>query len=235
MARVKSPDSSQLKNTTAGVLAAIAGEVPVLGAIVGTLQAGLSARQRERDEEFFAMVAASERMTDERVRAIAAGDDDEFVASAHRIVREAQATADEGKRQLLASVLANSGSWSTVSLDEREELLPTVIQMTPVQVRLLDFLDDPRAWLARHDLEVEAQPYGISSRGAIIDKYFRNAALGQLADAETVSYQDLAAVAAELERLGLATPNLNTMMTPNGALDSCTTPRGKRILAYIRG
>lgn len=225
---VKAPDSNRARNTVTDAVAAIAAAVPGVGVIAGVVQAGLAAAQRERDEVFFAYLAASGKMTQARVEAIANGEDPEFLANAHRIIREAQTTVDEDKRRLLASVLGASGSWSPLPQDEREELLPFILELTMTQARVLEYLADPRAAFDRTQAGSGngTRAVGVSTRGALMKRV--------LAGGDSRVCDRLVAAAHRLDAKGLTQSNLSQMMSPGGVLGSGTTTLGDRVLRYLR-
>jgi len=78
-------------------------------------------------------------------------DDSEFIAAAHRLIRAAQESADEGKRDRLAAALAHSGSWSELPPDDRERMERLVIELTTREVLLLRIIADPSGWLMNTD------------------------------------------------------------------------------------
>ncbi|KAF2418096.1 hypothetical protein [Microbacterium sp. B35-30] len=219
-----SPDSGQARNTIAGIVDAIAGEIPVVGAIVGSFTAVASARQRERDEEFFAMVVAKGAITEERVAAIARGEDDEFLATAYRIVREARETADTSRRQLLARVLANSNGWSTFSLDQRESLLPIVLGMTPLQVVALEYFADPRQWFETRGMPMRMHEGSEQRDGLLQD------ALGGPDDEKR---QMVRIACEELSRKGLIDGSVRVQAAPGSHPKRRASSLGERVLSFI--
>lgn len=222
------PDSSQTKNTISGIAVAVAGEIPILGALVAAYSSAVGARQRERDEEFWSFVVSNQRITEDRVNAIAKGEDDRFVATAFRLVREARETVDSEKRQRLADLLVSSDKWARVSDSEREEMISILISLTTVETMVLGYLADPRGRLRELGMEANARSASnVGSRGKLMRRL--------LADDDSARYAELERAAASLERKGLAQPNLNTHMSATGVIDPSTTALGDRVLAFIGG
>ncbi len=220
------PDSSPARNFAKQALAAFARAIPVAGVGIDVFMAGLEAAERERDEQFFAFVAADAKITRDRVDAIAAGREPEFVATARRLAREAQETVSEDKRKLLARILANSGSWSTTPGAEREELLALTLQLSTRQIVVLDFLDDPNHWVERNELEWPS--YMPPNTRAQAMRYF-------LARLDTHTFEQLLEVAGELGRLGLiALGDLHAPIRSENGRAGITTPSGQRLIAFIR-
>lgn len=224
---METPDSSRSRNTIVQMLAAAGRSVPVVGVGVDVIMGAVSAAQRERDEEFFAHVAASSKLTAERVDAIAAGEEPEFVATAHRVVREAQATADETRREMLARVLANSGSWSPFPPDDREEMASIVISLTSRQVAVLHFLSDPRAWVERHP--DRPWPTGLAPQT------YRQALTYFLADLHDAKEHERLFEAAEgLERRGLISRlALDTNLAHLGDGIVAVSKLGVKVISYL--
>lgn len=186
----------------------------------------VAVRQRQRDEEFWAMLAA--RLTDvERiVSSIRAGEEDEFVAVAFRLAREAQETADEDRRAMLATVLANSGSWSEIPYDEREELLPIVVRLTPRQVSALQFLDSPAYYYNSAGIRIPAsEAEEVEGIGYELGMTVYNQ--------DPDNYPKFREAADALDRAGLTNSALNTEVPPQRLLASRITPLGRQVLAYL--
>ncbi len=175
-----------------------------------------------------AYVVATGELNDERLQAIARGDDDEFVATAYRIFRAARESADDEYRQMLARVLARSGNWSDIPYSEREELLPVVLILTPRHVMLLEFLSDPRAWMkSRGIVPVEyLWVSGTTSLVAMINKYFFAAEGGAPSAGWALDAWGY------LERSGLVVPDRE--VAPMDVFAPATTSRGNRVIAYVR-
>jgi hypothetical protein len=113
---VSTPDSSRTKNTVGGIVRAVAGEFPIVGAFVSGAGAVVDARQRERDEEFFAMLSARVTLTQDQLGAIERGENETFVATANRVVRESRDTADRARLSMLANVLASTAAMPRMCL-----------------------------------------------------------------------------------------------------------------------
>jgi hypothetical protein len=229
------PEQNPIREAAVGISAAWASEVPIVGAIVDSTLAVLAARQRQRDEEWWASVVARVDLTEERLEAIARGEDEEFVASALRIGREAQETADVRRREMLARVLANCGSWSDIPYDEREELLPIVLRLTSRQVVILRFLDSPAHWFAHHGirvLEAEQDPVdGIGFElGQLVIRYLME---DPDIDIMNDQYSKFREAAGALDRAGLAHSALSTEVPPGQVLGPRLTPLGRQVLRFL--
>lgn len=222
------PDSDGTKDALKAVAFAVGSSVPGLGVFVDATVGVLQARQRQKDEEFWAHVYARGTLTEERLRAVAAGEDDEFLASAHRIFHEQRQTADDEKRAYLAELLANAGAWSSIPYDEREDLLPIALRLTGIQASVLALLNDPVAFLRAAGREREAQSLRQvgGARSTLLTKHLgggpgRNEALGRASSA--------------LQREDLIVQNLHASMSGSGLTESGLTELGRRVLRLIQG
>lgn len=72
------PEENPTKTVTAAAALGALGEVPGLGAIVGAIQGVATAKARERDEEWWAMVAARVQSLEAEVKRLVVFDDPQF-------------------------------------------------------------------------------------------------------------------------------------------------------------
>ncbi|MGW9167922.1 hypothetical protein [Agromyces sp. NPDC055658] len=205
---------------TAAMLGALS-EIPMVGgAASAAIQARLAAASRERDEEWFAMLAA--RIANLEVEGRSRGEtidieSPEFIAAVHRMTRAAQETADHEKRLMLAGALA-SASISTLEWNERERFIRLVSDLSPLHVRILGFFASPTTYLRVTDLP--------SSGGTPFDALMLF--LGDELDRRQVNdaVEDLVSNLL----LGMLPPE---MRTPNGMLSPQVTERGDRFLVFL--
>ena len=204
--------------------------VPVLGALAAeTLTHALERRQAQRQHEFNVAIAQSlstalEKL-DETTRIEAIVGSDEFIAAVSRAQRAASETASHLKRQRLAAAVANGGSWSPFAASEREQFTRLVEEFDALHIWLLHYFTDPVAWLQAHDLY---QQHANVMMGGVD---------GPIGSALNVSPNvwdgPVKQAAADLDRNGLASIPLTTMMSAQGIFASRTSSKGRRFLAYI--
>lgn len=63
--------------------------------------------------------------------------DPDFVAAFTRLSTAASMTADEAKRKVLVLAVANSGAWSTTPIDDRDEYVRLVGDLSPIDMSAL--------------------------------------------------------------------------------------------------
>lgn len=204
--------------------------VPVVGPLAAeTLAHALESRQAQRQHEFNTAIAraltdALDRLDDAATLESVIGSD-EFIAAVTRAQRAAAETASRLKRQRLAAAVANGGSWAPFSASEREQFTRLVDDFDELHVWLLHYFTDPAAWLRARDLY--AQHANLMMGGIE----------GPLGSAMQVSPQvwrgPVEQAAAELDRAGLASIPLMTMMTSQGIFAPRTSEKGRRFLAFL--
>lgn len=204
--------------------------VPVVGPLAAeTLAHALETRQAERQHEF--NVAIAQALTDaiSRLDDAATIEDivgsDEFIAAVTRAQRAAAETASHHKRQRLAAAIANGGSWAPFSASEREQFTRLVDEFDELHVWLLHYFTDPTGWLQSRDLY--AQHANLMMGG--IDGPLGTA----LGVPQNVWRGPVGQAASDLDRTGLASIPLTTMMTPQGVFAPRTSEKGRRFLAFI--
>ncbi|CAD6015867.1 hypothetical protein [Agreia sp. COWG] len=223
------PESQPGKDLVIGASLAALSSIPVVGGPASSIIASaVAAKQRARDEEFWAWTSARVRLLETRI-----GDfrfdatDDEFFAAAHKALRAAQETSNQQKRQLLAEAIVNSGSWSSIPLDRRERYLDLTTRLTPEHIKLLHYLHDPKAWLDLHHPGAAQTILNapMMSAGQVIQEHVVRG------DADVIR----AAFAAieDLVDERLTSLGLNSIGTGAGALNSRTTADGKGLLEFL--
>jgi len=204
--------------------------VPVVGPLAAdTLSHALESRQAQRQHEF--NVAIARALTDATAQLDEAATiedivgSDEFIAAVTRAQRAAAETASWQKRQRLAAAVANGGTWAPFSHSEREQFTRLVDEFGELHVWLLHYFTDPTGWLQARDLY--AQHSNLLTGG--ID--------GPLGTALGVPYEvwsgPVGQAVADLDRAGLASIPLTTMMTSQGVFAPRTSKKGKRFLAFV--
>lgn len=204
--------------------------VPVLGPLAAeTLAHALESRQAQRQHEFNVAIAralttALEQLDESTTIETIVGSD-EFIAAVTRAQRAAAETASQQKRQRLAAAVANGGSWAPFAATEREQFTRLVDEFDALHVWLLHYFTDPAGWLQARDLY--AQHANIMMGG--ID--------GPLGSALNVHPNvwdgPVKQAAADLDRNGLASIPLTTMMSAQGIFGPRTSDKGRRFLAFI--
>lgn len=221
------PEHDAKKDIAIAVGLGALGQIPGLGPAAAAIQAKLQAVSRERDEEWWAMALARLSSVETAVEGVVDFSDSEFIAAAHRFLRAAQETADDGKRERLAAALAHSGPWSDLEPDYRTRMERLVVDLSTREVNLLQILSNPRGWLEERDSAAvgayDSKPVGSSFD--FIDEYIAGDDLGAKA-AVRVSIE-------ELERRGLLSINRG-MITGSGILTDKVTGPGREFLRYLQ-
>jgi hypothetical protein len=221
------PESNPARDVVVGGALGALGGVPVVGgSIAGVIQAGIAARARQMDEEFFAFLSARVSALEQRVEGFRFDPDDPaFVAAVHRAQRMARETVDDDKRRLLADAAVMSGSWSSFSLDEREEFFEQLSSLSPWQVRVLTFFSDPSSWLQSHGKNVPA----IQRKYMTIWQMLHE----QVAESDGPLSARIQRAVEDLNSQGLTDVPLQTVMTAGGPLQPRLTPRGVRLMSFL--
>lgn len=204
--------------------------VPIVGSLAAdTLAHALESRQAQRQHEFNVAIAeALSTALEKRDDATPIEDvlgSDEFIAGVTRAQRAAAETASQQKRRRLAAAVVNGGSWAPFAATEREQFTRLVDEFDALHVWMLHYFMDPRAWLEARDLY--RQHKNIRTGG--VDGPF-----GTALDAHPNVWRGaVTQAAADLDRNGLASIPLTTMMSASGIFDSRTSAKGQRFLAFI--
>ncbi|MCR2791462.1 hypothetical protein NQ156_00100 [Microbacterium sp. zg.Y625] len=204
--------------------------IPAIGALASeTLAYALEARQVQRQHEFNVQIARALTETMRRIDSAAILEDvvgsDDFIAGVTRAQRAAAETASASKRQRLAAAVANGGGWAPFSASERAQFVRLVEDFEELHVWLLHYFQNPTEWLQARGLY--EQHSRISSGG--IDGPL-GAALGMR---QSVWRESVTQAVADLDRAGLASIPLTTMMSRNGIFQPRTSPKGERFLEFI--
>jgi len=205
--------------------------VPLVGPLAAeSLGFALERRQSQRQYEFNVEIARALTAVVERIDEGTALDDivgsDEFIAVVTRAQRAASETASHEKRRRLASAVANGGSWAPFSATEREQFTRLVEDFSALHIWLLQYFTDPAGWLAARDLGAQ---YSNVIAGGITGPL--EAALGSPQHAWQGA---VAQAAADLDRNGLASIPLTTMMTGQGIVAPRTSDKGRRFLTFMQ-
>lgn len=189
----------------------------------------LDGRQIKRQQEFNTEVARElnrvmesipESLTPEELV-----ESDEFCAAVTRAQRLAAETASEDRRRWLAAAVANGGSWSPFSGAERLQFARLIEDLDPLHIWLLQYFQDPTAWLRAHDLYAKHSSIYMAGAETPLESAF-NAN-------QSVWGEPVKQAAADLERAGLASIPLGTTMTANGVFSPRTSTKGGRFLLFI--
>lgn len=204
--------------------------VPVVGPLAAeTFAHALASRQAQRQHEFNIAIARALTDATERLDDTATIEDiigsDEFITAVTRAQRAAAETASQLKRQRLAAAVANGGSWAPFSATEREQFTRLVGDFDELHVWLLHYFTNPAAWLQSRDLY--AQHANLMMGG--IDGPLGTA----LHVPPNVWRGPVEQASAELDRAGLASIPLTTMMTSQGIFAPRTSEKGHRFLAFL--
>ncbi|MEV8024618.1 hypothetical protein [Microbacterium sp. NPDC080220] len=204
--------------------------IPAVGPLASeTLAYALEARQAQRQHQFNLQIARALTETMDRIGSAATLEDvvssDDFIAGVTRAQRAAAETASASKRQRLAAAVANGGGWAPFSASERAQFVRLVEDFDELHVWLLHYFQNPMEWLQARGLY--EQHSRISSGG--IDGPL-GAALGMR---QSVWRESVAQAVADLDRAGLASIPLTTMMSRNGIFQPRTSPKGERFLEFI--
>jgi hypothetical protein len=149
------PDHDPIEHAATATGLAVLSLVPAVGGAMVELASGvIAARQAERQHNFNLLVAEAVGRVMGQVGELTQSDfldSEEFMASYERASRSAAESASRERRQRLARAAAQMGEWSRISVAMRRELFAMVNEMEDVHVRLLAYLDDPRAFIATVD------------------------------------------------------------------------------------
>ncbi len=205
------------------------GGVPIIGGgIQGLVEGALGEHARGKNEEFFAMVDARLLAHSDEIKQLVEFTNPEFIASTHRLMRAAQETADDVKRERLAAALAFAGPWSDLPVDKRERMERLVAELTSREVYLLCAVADPRRWLEEHAPEAIVN-YERSSTGNAMTFVNDHIIRGNSAEGDAVR-----STIEDLTRRGLIV--IPPGMGSSGMiLESRATGLGLEFVHYLRG
>lgn len=224
------PETSPLRSVATGVALGALSGVPLVGPIASsTIAEAVAAKQRVRDEEFWAWIAARVRVLEGERGAFFGPADDDFFAAVHRVLRASRETADQDEHRMLAEAVVDAGSWSSIDLGRRERYLDLITTLTPAHIRLLRFLDAPRDWLDLHRpgaaIDIDAKPswsfYHLRQQFLFENDHARTTAA-------VAAIHDLIA-----ERLGYV--DLSESSEYANVLESCTSDDGSGLLKFLGG
>lgn len=204
--------------------------VPVVGSLAAeTLAHALESRQAQRQHEFNVAIARALTTALDQLDETATIEDivgsDEFIAAVTRTQRAAAETASRQKRERLAAAVANGGSWAPFAATEREQFTRLVEELDALHIWLLHYFTDPAGWLQARDLY---QQHANIMMGGI------DGPLGSALNVHPDVWDGpVKQAAADLDRNGLASIPLTTMMTAQGIFAPRTSSKGQRFLAFI--
>ncbi|WP_349426856.1 hypothetical protein [Microbacterium sp. LWS13-1.2] len=131
----------------------IPGAGPILAEVLGH---AVATRQAAMQHDFNAAVARElERVAAGVDEALTVEDviaSDEFIASMTRASRVASETSSHAKRRRLAAAVANGGPWAAFPSARRERFTKLVNDYDDLHVWMLQYLNDPEAWLQAHGI-----------------------------------------------------------------------------------
>ncbi|GAA2238359.1 hypothetical protein GCM10010401_08240 [Rarobacter faecitabidus] len=204
--------------------------VPVVGSLAAeTLAHALESRQAQRQHEFNVAIARAITTTLEQFDETATIEDivgsDEFIAAVTRAQRAAAETASQQKRERLAAAVANGGSWAPFAATEREQFTRLVEEFDALHIWMLHYFTDPAGWLQARDLY---QQHANIMMGGI------DGPLGSAFNVHPGVWDGpVKQAAADLDRNGLASIPLTTIMSAQGIFAPRTSSKGQRFLAFI--
>jgi hypothetical protein len=204
--------------------------VPVVGSLAAeTLAHALESRQVQRQHEFNVAIARALTTALEQLDNTATLEDiagsDEFIAAVTRAQRAAAETASQQRRERLAAAVANCGGWAPFTATEREQFNRLVEEFDALHVWLLHYFTDPTGWL---------QARGLYQQHANIMMGGIDGPLGSALNVHpTVWEGPVKQAAADLDRNGLASIPLTTMMSAQGIFAPRTSSKGQRFLKFI--
>ena len=224
------PPHEPSEDTFAFVGKAALSMVPIVGPLAAdALAHALESRQAQRQHEFNVAIAHALSTALEKLDDATNIEDvmrsDEFIAGVTRAQRVAAETANQQKRRRLAAAVANGGSWAPFAATEREQFIRLVDEFDALHIWMLHYFSDPRAWLQARDLYRQHENTVMGG----IDGPLGTA----LAAHPNVWNGPVTQAAADLDRTGLASIPLTTMMSASGIFGPRTSAKGRRFLAFI--
>lgn len=233
MSELELPDppdeKSGARQVTEQAMEAVTGAVPFVGgALAVVLAHAFSHSYEKRLRAWMEQLADVVQELIDRVDGLdveGLSEDDDFMDAVATATRIAEKTSSQAKRAALQNALLNIGAGSLPDSDKRAVYLRYIDELTPSHMVLLDFFDDPPAFLAHRS---HAWP---------------NLMMGGLGSVLQVALPDLYADTAFLDTLtadlaswGLVSnPGLNTVMTGDGLKAKRTTAKGREFMAFIKG
>lgn len=224
------PPHEPADDTLAFAGKAVLSLVPIVGTLAAeTLAHALEARQAQRQHDFNVEIARALTAVIEQLSEATTIEDivasDEFIAAVTRAQRAAAETASLDKRRRLAAAVANGGSWAAFSTTEREQFTRLVDEFDALHIWLLHYFTNPSAWLQARDLY---QQHESIMMGGIVGPLE-----SALSAPQNVWQGAVTQAAADLDRNGLASIPLTTMMSAQGILAPRTSDKGHRFLTFI--
>lgn len=204
--------------------------VPIAGPLVSeTLAHVVNTRQAKRAHEFDVAVATALttlfEQSENQINVEEVVDSDAFVAAVTRAQRAASETASAEKRRRLAAAVSNAGDWAPFSVAEREQFIRLVEEFGALHIWLLHYFVDPAAWLRAHDLYEQHSNIYMGS--------ITNPLQSALGASKSEWFESVSQACADLDREGLASVPLTTMMSASGIFEPRTAQKGSRFLAFI--
>jgi hypothetical protein len=222
-------EKSGARQVTEKAIEAVSGSVPFVGGALAVVLAHAFSHSYEKRlrawmEQLADVVQELIDRVDDMDPETLSGDDDfmDAVATATRI---AERNSSEVKRSALQNALLNIGSGQTPDVDKRAVYLRYIDELTPSHMVLLDFFDDPPAFLEARGLPWPNVMMG--GLGSVV-----KVALPRLHADEPF----LNTLAGDLSTWGLVSnPGLGTMMTGDGLRAGRTTAKGREFMAFVSG
>jgi hypothetical protein len=137
--------------------------------------------------------------------------------------RSAQRTHQRGKLNALRYAVLNSTLPGAPDTDEQMVFFRWVDDFTVGHLQLLTYLNHPRDWYAKHNIEVVEYGMAGSRRQAM--------EIALPAFAERKDFTDV--LLADLSNAGLTLASLGGNVTGSAVYDALTTPLAKRFIAFI--
>lgn len=196
--------------------------VEVASGLIATRRAE---RQYNFDRQVAAAIEALQVQLQGHPRVNEALQSDEFMAAYERASRTASESASNDHRMRLAWAAAQMGPWSGTSRALRQQLFAMVNDMEDAHVRVLTFLDDPRAYIQPLDTDGSLDRLLMDNLRELIIKWVFNREVGS---------QTLAEIIIRFLESNQLAKVPNGSMTAQGALSCHTTELGRELLHFIQ-
>lgn len=149
---------------------------------------------------------------------------DAFVTVAMQASQIAIRSHQQAKLEALRNAVLNAALPNSLHEDEQLIFLRLIDQLAPWHLRVLAVLDNPRAWMESH--QIQNPGWGGGGVPTVLEH-----CLPDLQGQREIYEQ----IARDLQAEGLMVQGqfLNLTMTGGGMMESRTTPRGKRFIAFI--
>lgn len=222
-------EKSGARQVTEKAMEAVSGSVPFVGgALAVVLAHAFSHSYEKRLRAWMEQLAQVVQELIDRVDGVdveGLSQDDDFMDAVATATRIAEKTSSETKRTALQNALLNIGIGSVPDSDKSAVYLRYIDELTPSHMVLLDFFEDPPAFLDKRGIP------------------WPNIMMGGLGSVVQVALPDLHAdtpfletLSGDLARWGLVSnPGLNTVMTGGGLKAKRTTEKGREFMAFVSG